>query len=86
MSCVSPRMLGFASVIAGGNAAGSDPKRPRISTFHTPAAPITYIRVKSTSVVERTLKAALRAGLRFVRHILEIGRLQLLATAHVFGV
>jgi hypothetical protein len=42
--------------------AGSDTKRPRISTFHTPAAPITYIRVKSTSGVERVLKAALRAG------------------------
>jgi hypothetical protein len=53
--------------------AGSDTKRPRISTFHTPAAPITYIRVKSTSGVERVLKAALRAGPRFICRILEIG-------------
>jgi hypothetical protein len=53
--------------------AGSDTKRPRISTFHTPAAPITYICVKSTSGVERMLKTALRAGPRFVRRILEIG-------------
>jgi hypothetical protein len=42
--------------------AGSNTKRPRISTFHTLAAPITYIRVKSTSGVKRMLKAALRAG------------------------
>ena len=28
--------------------AGSDTKRPRISTFHTPASPIAYICVKSS--------------------------------------
>ena len=63
-------MLGYVSVICQvPTPAGSDIERPRVSSFHTPVSPITYICVKSTSGVERMLKTALRARTRFVRRI-----------------
>ena len=65
--------------------ADSDTKRPRISTFHTPGADHPYMRQVNVRV-ERMLKAALRAGPRFIRRIWKSVSLRLLPTEHVLGV
>ena len=79
-------MLGFASVICQCRHLPSLILNGKNFDLSTPAAPITYICVKSTSGVERVLKTLYAQRRASSAAYWKSVRLQLLPTEHVLGV